>query len=167
MPDEITKAERNALALINSESEPNKLRDWIRNARRQSSAAVERAAFARLCVIQPEANPGTVEHDVWQSIFALEEMFRQERGVTTRLTRTRQKIARDGEAKTASDLTLKRDPAPGFKELISRNHPELTFEAVVLRHPKTFDQEVLVAARARLQEAEVDIELLLNNKTGI
>ncbi|WP_127599056.1 hypothetical protein [Nitratireductor alexandrii] len=152
----LTKGERAALVEIANTLNPERLRTFVTNARRQGSAAVERAAFTRLCVVQPEANPGTVEHDVWQSVFALEEMLRQERGKTVKLSRTRQKIARDGEAKTVSDLTMKPNVSAGFTDLIERGHPELTFEAVVLCHPKTFDDEVQAAARARLSNANVD-----------
>lgn len=163
---ELTKSERNALSLISSESDPESLRSWILNARRQGSQAVEAYAFARLCLVQPEATPGTVEHDVWQSIYALEEMLKEERGKTTRLSRTRQKIARHGEAKTAADLTLKSHASAGFTDLIARGHPELTFEAVVLRHPKTFDADVLEAADRRLRDEGVDVDMLLSSENG-
>lgn len=153
---QITPSERNALVAIEALDDPARLRKFINNARSQNSAIVERAAFARLCLVQPEANPGTVEHDVWQSIFALEEMRCDERGKTVRLTRTRQKIARDGEAKTASDLTLRPEASAGFTDLIERGHPELTFEVVVLRHPKTFGSEVQDAAKTRLIAAGID-----------
>jgi hypothetical protein len=163
---ELTKAEQAALSSIAVLDDPDRLRTFIANARRGGSAVVERAAFLRLCIVQPEANPGTVEHDVWQSIHALEEMLRDERGKTVRLSRTRQKIARDGEAKTVSDLTMKADASAGFSDLIERGHPELTFEAVVLRHPKNFDNVVQKAARARLTSAGIDLDELQNPAEG-
>jgi hypothetical protein len=93
-------------------------------------------------------------------------MLRDERGKTVRLSRTRQKIARDGEAKTVSDLTMKADASAGFSDLIERGHPELTFEAVVLRHPKNFDNVVQKAARARLTSAGIDLDELQNPAEG-
>ena len=166
MPD-ITPLERSALARIAVLDDPQKLRILIDNARKMKSPTVERAAFSRLCHVQPEANPGTVEHDVWQSIHALEEMLRGERGKTIRLSRTRQKIGRDGEAKTASDLTLKSDASQGFTDLIERGHAELTFEAVVLRHPKTFTEIVLSAARVRLAAVGLDPDAVSNTSKGV
>jgi hypothetical protein len=152
----ITEQERAALAQVAALEDPERLRALIINARRLNSQVVEAAAFERLCFVQPEATPGTVEHDVWQSVHALEEMLKEERGKTVLLSRTRQKISRDGAAKTAADLTLRPQPSQGFHDLIERGHPELLFEAVVLGHPKTLDHEVLAAAAARLTGAGVD-----------
>lgn len=154
---ELTKQERSALAHIGTLEDPDRLRTMLANARSHGSAAVERAAFLRLCEVQPAAKPGTIEHDVWSSIHALEELLREERGRTVRLTRTRQKIGKDGEAKTVADLTLKPEPAQGFHQLIEMGHPALSFEAVVLRHPLVFDQTVRDAATTRLTNAGVDI----------
>ncbi|MDF2231532.1 hypothetical protein P2H44_03100 [Albimonas sp. CAU 1670] len=148
---ELSKAEQGALAAIPGLTDPERLRTLMTNAKSYGSAAVERAAFSRLCEIQPSAEPGTLEHDVWRSVFALEEMLREERGKTTLLSRTRQKIAKDGEAKTCADLTLKPQPSAGFDMLVERGLPELLFESVVLRNADRFPSEVIEAAQERLR----------------
>ena len=158
MSNDVSPPERTALAMIETLNDPVRLRNLIANARDKRSDIVERAAFQRLCLVQPEATPGTVEHDVWASIHALEEMLRDERGKTVILSRTRQKIKRDGEAKTVSDLALKSEASTGFGDLIERGYPQLTFEAVVMRHPKTFDDTIQAAARARLEGAGISAQ---------
>ncbi|RMD91429.1 MAG: hypothetical protein D6811_08945 [Alphaproteobacteria bacterium] len=150
---ELTAQERAALARIGTLDDPERLRNMIANARRMGSSAVEKAAFERLCELLPEVAPGTVEHDVWKAIHALEEILKEERGKTVRLSRTRQKIQRDGEIKTVADLTLKPEPSQGFLDLAERDLLDLSFEAVVLHHPEAFDEEVVAAARARLAAA--------------
>ena len=151
-----TRAERVALTVIEDLDDPVRLRNVVRNARRTGSTTVEAAAFKRLCKVQPAEAPGTLEHDLWQSIHALEEMLRDERGKTVRLSRTRQKIARDGKVKTAANFTLKPTPSEGFAMLLERGHPELSFEAVVLRHPDAFDDDVRRAAATRLAAFDLD-----------
>ena len=158
---ELAKRERTALDAVATMTDPARLRAMIANARRLGSGPVERAAFLRLCEVMPEATPGTVEHDTWATVHAFEELLRDERGKTVRLSRTRQKITRDGEAKTVSDLTMSSEPAAGFTDLIERGHPGLTFEAIVLRHPKTFDGDVQAAARARFADHGIDPDALL------
>ena len=154
---DLTKHERAAIDRIATLDDPDRLRTLIANARARKSVAVERAAFLRLCEVLPSEQPGTLEHDVWQSIHALEELLREERGKTVRLSRTRQKITRDGEAKTVADLTLKATPSEGFRMLIDMGHPELLFEAVALRHPQYFDDAVRRAAEDRLAGEGIDI----------
>ena len=163
---DLSKTEAAALARIETLEDPGKLRVMMSNAERLGSDRVKSAAFLRLCEIQPEAEPGTVVHDVWQSIYALEEMLKQERGRTTRLSRTRQKIARDGETGTVVDLVCRQDASQGFTDLIERGHPELTFEAVVLRHADAFPDEARKAARNRLQGAGLDPDDFSKSRKG-
>ena len=141
-----------AMAFIERCSDPKKLRVLIDNARDQGNAEVRRTAQLKLYSILPSEKPGTVEHDVWQSIYALEGALAEERGKTILLSRTRQKISRDGEIRTVADLVTGK-PTEGFTMLIDRAMPELTFEAVALRHPGEFSREVLEAAQRRLDEA--------------
>lgn len=140
-----------AMRMIEQTVDPKALRQIAANARGKGELAVASAAELRLYAVLPSEEPGTFEHDVWQSIHALEGTLTAERGKTTRLGRTRQKIARVGELDTIRDLVLGTKPSEGFFMLIERRMDDLTFEAVALRHPERFDQAVLDAATARLQ----------------
>lgn len=138
-----------SLTFIASCNDPAKLRQIAVNAAAKGAVEVERAARLRLYAILPSERPGTLEYDVWQSIHCLEDTLSVERGKTVRLSRTRQKIGRDGEYKTVSDLVLGAQ-SDGFDMLIERDMPNLTFEAVAIKHADRFDEAVLAAARSRL-----------------
>ncbi|WP_373488288.1 hypothetical protein [Blastomonas sp.] len=146
---------KNALQIIARCSDPKQLARIADNALRLDQPTVRRAALLRLYAISPSAHPGTLEHDVWQSIFALEGALKEERGKTILLSRTRQKIKRDGEHQTVADLVLG-NVSDGFRMLIDRGMPELTFEAVALRHQNEFKEEVLSAADKRLREFAIN-----------
>ena len=148
MSDAITQR---SLAYIAICEDAEKLRQIAANADKQGNNDVREAARRRLYKVLPTEEPGTLEYDVWQSIYALEDTLSNERGKTTRLARTRQKIKRDKEVQTVADLILKR-ASEGFHMLVGRNLPELTFEAVALKHPDRFEPHVLQAARTRLKE---------------
>lgn len=144
-----------ALKMIEATSEPKKLRQFADNARRLQQLGVAKAADLKLYQVLPSQAPGTLEFDVWKSIHALEGTLTQERGKSTRLSRTRQKITAVGELEAIKALILKPKPSEGFFMLIERGMPELTFEAVALRHPEHFDEDVIAAAKKRLSEAGV------------
>ncbi len=156
MTDDLRKR---ALTHIAREADPARLRKIAANAAISKEAEVEEAALRKLYDVQPSAQPGTLEYDVWRSIYALEGSLSVERGKTTRLARTRQKISRDGELKTVQDLILGK-ASDGFRMLIERNWPDLTFEAVALRHPDIFENSVKTAATERLMQAGVDMHKL-------
>lgn len=149
--DELT---RRALERIAKCSDLKELRRVADNAEVLGNDEVREAALRKLYEISPDAEPGTLEHDVWQSIFALEGALTEERGKTTLLSRTRQKIKRDGELQTVADL-VRKPPSEGYRMLLERGWPELTFEAVALRHPDHFDSNTLAVARERLQASAV------------
>ena len=146
----------NMLKIVAESSDSKKLRRIAENAKKQKNAELEDAARRRLYAVLPSAAPGTLEYDVWQSIHALEDILTQERGKTTRLGRTRQKIVRDGEKKTVADLVTK-SATEGFRMLVERHLVELTFEAVALRHPDLFSAEVKAIATERLAEIGLDL----------
>ncbi len=153
-------AHEKILTLIAACDEPDKLRTWIKNARDKSEPVIAEAAFRRLIAILPKEKPGTVEYDFWQTIYAFEQVLSDERSKTTRLARTRQKVARVGEVQTLKDWAVSEKSTDGFTMLLERNMPELTGEAIVLRHASHFDVSVVAAARNRLEQAGVDVAAL-------
>jgi hypothetical protein len=149
--------EAKVLALVAASTDPDQLRRFREAGRREGSPAVARAAFERLVEILPEERPGTVEHDFWRTIHAFEEVLSEERGRTTRLSRTRQKVGRVGIRRTLEDFATASKPTDSFGMLIERDLADLTGEAVILRHPDAFEAHVLEAAERRLSEAGVDV----------
>jgi len=110
----------------------------------------------RLYEVSPAAQAGTLEHAVWRSIYALEDALTEERGKTTRLARTRQKIAREGEAKTVADLVTK-SASDGYRMLMERGWPGLAqlaevgfFREVRVKGFDSMQTRTLIAARMRL-----------------
>ena len=136
---------------------PDKLRRYMKNARVRGADDVYDAAFHRLIAVQPSAQLGTGAHDVWRTIHAFEELLREERGKTVRLSRTRQAIQRKGEVRTVTDLILKRTASDGFQMLRERGLLELSFEAIVMARSDHFASDVVARARDRLQDADVDL----------
>lgn len=153
----MSKQTETMLLFIEKCSDPKKLRQIAKNADGQGESALAQAARRKLYSILPSDKPGTIEYEVWQSIYALEDVLKQERGKTIMLSRTRQKIGRQGVVPCVADLVL--GPASdGFRMLQERDMLELSFEAIALRFPGQFNAKVLSAARARLTEANFPVE---------
>jgi hypothetical protein len=83
-------------------------------------------------------------------IAAFELLLTERNGRTTRASRTRQKLKKDGVRKLLADLALKPTPSAGFFTMVENDMADLTFEHVVIRHSDQFDEELVTAARRRL-----------------
>lgn len=144
-----------ALASIATCEDPAALRSWIRNARTVGAIEVEKAALRRLFSVIPGEQPGTVEYEFWSMVTAFEYALLEERGRTTRLARTRQKVARDGVVATLRQWALQKTASRGFDMLLALGMPEYTGEAIILRHRDNFDADTVAAARRRLEDAGI------------
>lgn len=131
------------------------LRRLIRNFKGLEDEAARRVvqtAWRRIAELSA-ASVGTddrLETDFWGSLVAFEAMESEARGRTFRFARTRQKAARVGVATTLGDWARGK-PTEGFGMALARGVPELTGEAIILRHASRFPAEVVEAAKRRLQ----------------
>ena len=146
------------LEFVSSCEDPEQLRIVVENARKRGGTDLADAAFRRLVTVLPSEQPGTVEHDFWRTVYTFEHVLTEERGRSTRLTRTRQKVGRVGVHQTLIDWALGKNETEGFAMLLERGLPELAGEAIVLRHRDGFESEVVSAAQARLEAAGIDVE---------
>lgn len=140
------------LTFIAACGDVKKLRQIAKNADEKGELELAQAARLKLYSILPGEEPNTIQYDVWQSIFALEDVLKQERGKTVLLSRTRQKIGRQGVVQCVADLVLG-SASDGFRMLQERSMLQLSFEAIALKYPDQFDDRVLGAAKRRLADA--------------
>ena len=68
--------------------------------------------------------------------------------------RTRQMIEREGAINALSRLVVSPDLQQGFRVLRDRNQLDSTFEAVIVKYPQCFSNNVIEAARWRLNNAD-------------
>ena len=154
------KSDRKILAFVERCEDSGSLESLIRNATKLGNTVVAEAAFRKRISLVPDERVGTVEHDFWQTVHAFEYSLSEERGKTTRLSRTRQKVAKVGVVQTLRDWSPGGQETEGFRMLLERGMPELTGEATTLRHPDLFEPAVLEAAQQRLRVAGVDLASL-------
>ena len=84
-----------------------------------------------------------------QDIEGVIEVYEEQIGVPA--GRTRQMIERYGAINALSKLAVSAELQSGFKVLRDRNQLDATFEAVIVRHPGLFHEDVVAAAKWRLQ----------------
>jgi hypothetical protein len=152
--------DKKILAFVERCENPDELESLIRNATKLGNALVAEAAFRKRISLVPAERPGSVEHDFWQMVQAFEYTLSEERGKNTRLSRTRQKVAKTGVVRTLTDWAAGSQETKGFRMLLERGMPEFTGEAITLRHPELFEPPVLEAAQRRLTAAGVDLNSL-------
>jgi hypothetical protein len=159
-PSPVVANQKKIMAFIAQSTDIERLGSLVRNARAKGAVELADTAFRKLVSLVPAEKLGTVEHDFWQTVQAFEFTLSEERGKTTRLSRTRQKVAKVGAVQILAEWATDSHPTDGFKKLVERGMPELTGEAVALRHADRFAAPVLEAARRRLSEAGVDVATL-------
>ena len=116
--------------------------DLARKARRR---AVELRAISY-------GNKNEVELELLKALYAYEEVLSEKNKRKTRAARTWQMIKRHGIIGAAERAVNREIEPAGYKVLVEMGMHDLTFEAVIVRYPDTFNQEVVSRAKSRLKE---------------
>lgn len=147
--------EQSALEYVSRTDDIDALRKLMSNARKPESRseAVEKAAFQRLVTLSTNDCDDPVERDCWAMVHAVEELRHQTHGVRKPMNRLRPKIAKDGVVASLEYLAL--HESDGFREVLNYGFPDLTAEAIVLRHSDRFTPRAVEAAKMRLTSAGI------------
>src|SRR5438552_342491 len=118
---------------LTNEWDRDKLRNWMKNAKRLGRGDVYQTALRQLCKIEGRNIDDPLESEFATVMRALEEALTEEAGRTKRLNRTRQKLGRVGVRQTLADLALKPTPSLGFIKLVEFNMADMSAEALILK----------------------------------
>jgi hypothetical protein len=140
---------------LTNEWDKDKLRSWMKNAKRLGRDDVYQIALRQLCKVEGRNIDDPLESDFATVMRALEEALTEEAGRTKRLNRTRQKLGRVGVRQTLADLALKPTPSLGFMKLVEFNMADMSAEALILKYRDQFEQHVVDAAAKRLREYDI------------
>lgn len=156
------------LEAIENCNDIKKLQNWIYNAKKTNNSEIATAAFNRLVKVAPNINneldkvynENSVEYDFWKTIHAFEQILKEEKGKTILLARTRQKVKKIGEIAIIKEWSSSPEQSDGFKMLVERNRPDLLGEAIAIRHPNIFSEEIINLAKAKLEAAGINLNNL-------
>lgn len=132
--EECANLEENALRIGNT--------DLATQARRR---AIELQAQAHGAV-------GQAERECIEAVYAYERVLTEQRGKTTRASRTWQMIKRHGIIGAAERAVNRPVETSGYRALVEMGLEQFAFEAVILRHPQVFSSEAVERSRQRIGE---------------
>ena len=92
------------------------------------------------------------EREALEVVYAVEEVLSYKNHKKTRASRTWQSIKQHGILGTVERVVSRAKETDGYESLAEMGMEDLTFEAVVLRHPQLFQPETVERAESRLAE---------------
>ena len=134
---------------INSYTTVEQCETFAKNAARKGRTDLVEAANRRALEIKVSNHnaQSMVEREVIEAIYRYESVNGR------KATRTWQMVERHGFIETAARLAVKKNRTAGFRKLVAAGHRDMTFESIIVRHPEVFNPEVVVKAKAMLNEA--------------
>ncbi|MBN9362311.1 MULTISPECIES: hypothetical protein [unclassified Devosia] len=142
-------------------TEPDKLRKLLFNARRLGHHDYAFEIHMRIAELAGLPFEDALEREFWTAVSYAEEVKTEENGRTTRLLRTRQKHKRAGAIQCLVDWAVDPATTDGFAVLVEHGRPDLTGEAIVIRHADKFPADAVAKAAAKLAAHGISREQLV------
>ncbi len=131
---------------------PEQCETFIQNARTRGREDLAQEALRRAIELRAVAfgADGSVEKQCLEAIYAYEEVLSAKNGKRTHASRTWQMIKRLGVLKAVDRVVSRPADAVGYTALVEMGLEKLAFEAVVVRHPKSFSPEAVRQSKLRV-----------------
>lgn len=132
---------------------PEACEKFIKNALRLGHPELALEAQRRAIELRAESHSAVTqaEKESLQAIYAYEQLLTEKNGRRTRATRTWQMIDRHGIIESVNRVVARKDDAQGYKLLKEKSMEDLSFEAVVIRHPQVFSEEAVEYSKRRIE----------------
>jgi hypothetical protein len=143
---------------ISAYTNAKELRNFMANAKRLGRDDLWREAFKRLCGLEGLNYDDQLDRDFYEMLAAYEELLAAKHGKRIGANRTRRKLKNKGVVQCLEDWATSTQFTQGFDMLVENGLPELTGEALVLKHSSRFSEKAVAAARKRLAALGVNFE---------
>ena len=132
-------------------TDPKRLRVLMQNAMDRHEDGLARMCMRRIFELGGADHPDPLVRRLWQAVTAYEETLKLKHGRSQRETKVRKKIETKGPLVALADWASAKDVTPGFMAVIDAGMAEFTGEYIVLEYADSFDDDVVQAARTRLE----------------
>jgi hypothetical protein len=132
-------------------TDPKRIRVLMQNALERQEEGLARLCLRRIFELGGEGHPDPLVRRLFQAVTAYEETRKLKVGRAQRETKVRKKIETKGPLVALSDWATAKDVTPGFLSVIDAGMAEFTGEYIVLEYADSFDDNVVQAARTRLE----------------
>lgn len=130
-----------------------KCENFERNANNLNRPELAKQAKLRALEIKAQLKGATnlVEREALQAIFAYEEVLSLKHGKPTRAGRTWPMISKHGIIEGVERVVNRPAESAGYTALAEMGLEDFAFEAVILRHPHEFSDEVIEISQRRIE----------------
>lgn len=137
--------------LIDRLKTPQECEQFAKNVESKRPDLVREARRRAVSLRADEHNASSpVLRDIWEAVYAYEEVLYLEHKRRLKAAHTRRSIARRGALEAIEEIVKRQAVTEGFHRLRNAGLFDKTFEAVVLRHPTEFSEQAVEAAKAKL-----------------
>ncbi|MGC2966080.1 hypothetical protein [Paraburkholderia aspalathi] len=137
--------------LIDRLKTPQECEQFAKNVESKRPDLVREARRRAVSLRADEHNASSpVLRDIWEAVYAYEEVLYLEHKRRLKAAHTRRSIARRGALEAIEEIVKRKAVTEGFHRLRNAGLFDKTFESVVLRHPTKFSEQAVEAAKAKL-----------------